>query len=302
MMTRIRKKPSQRNALVSPARGSSLFQRQQLLSPATNKQESHTYPVTNTSFNFGNIPVLQPKLTIGQPNDKYEQEADRVADQVTRMPESGIQRQEDVKEEEDKETLQTKPLLQRQTENTEKEEEEEDETMLQTKPQAGATPAVSPGVDAGIQSMQGGGQALPKSTRAYFEPRFGHNFSQVRVHNDSRAANMARNVNARAFTVGPNIAFGAGQYQPGTPHGNRLLAHELTHVVQQGHGAPNNIRRSPIPISRSSPSLMRWSRTGALGILCKDPDGPATVNILKKYNVYSYTSYTYKRQYYTDAR
>jgi len=78
---------------------------------------------------------------------------------------------------------------------------------------------------------------LTESTRNYFEARFGYDFSGVRVNSDSRAAESARSINARAFTLGSNIVFGAGQYKPGSDSGNRLIAHELTHVVQQGgHG------------------------------------------------------------------
>jgi Domain of unknown function (DUF4157) len=81
------------------------------------------------------------------------------------------------------------------------------------------------------------GQPLDPSIRAYLEPRFGYDFSQVRVHTDARAAESARAVNARAYTVGRNIAFGTPSYAPHTAHGLGLLAHELTHVVQQGHHA-----------------------------------------------------------------
>ncbi|MGH9508475.1 MAG: eCIS core domain-containing protein [Terriglobales bacterium] len=77
------------------------------------------------------------------------------------------------------------------------------------------------------------GQPLDPATRAFFEPRFGHDFSHVRVHTDAHAADSARAVNALAYTVGRNIAFGAGQYLPTTSVGKHLLAHELTHVVQQ---------------------------------------------------------------------
>jgi hypothetical protein len=78
-----------------------------------------------------------------------------------------------------------------------------------------------------------GGRPLPLETRAFFEPRFGFDFSRVRVHSDSDAANAAGRLHARAFTHGSNIVFGSGQYAPGTATGDRLLAHELTHVVQQ---------------------------------------------------------------------
>jgi outer membrane protein OmpA-like peptidoglycan-associated protein len=77
------------------------------------------------------------------------------------------------------------------------------------------------------------GQPLDQATRSYFEPRFGHDFSKVRIHADARADRSARAVNALAYTVGRDIAFADGQYSPGSPSGRHLLAHELTHVVQQ---------------------------------------------------------------------
>ena len=78
------------------------------------------------------------------------------------------------------------------------------------------------------------GQPFDTATRAFFEPRLGHDFSQVRVHEDARAAESARAIDAAAYTVGSEIVFGAGQYSSSTNAGRRLLAHELTHVVQQG--------------------------------------------------------------------
>lgn len=84
------------------------------------------------------------------------------------------------------------------------------------------------------------GQPLDFVTREFMEPRFNHSFANVRVHTDGRAAESARAVNALAFTVGRDVVFGAGQYAPQTREGQKLLAHELTHVVQQqgaGYGA-----------------------------------------------------------------
>ena len=81
------------------------------------------------------------------------------------------------------------------------------------------------------------GQPLDAGTRAFMEPRFGHDFSKVRVHTDAKAADSARAVQARAYTVGRNVVFGAGKYGPGTQAGRGLLGHELAHVVQQEHGA-----------------------------------------------------------------
>ncbi len=82
------------------------------------------------------------------------------------------------------------------------------------------------------------GQSLDAGARAFMEPRFGHDFSGVRVHTDARAAEFARSVNALAYTVGRNVIFGTGQYAPETGEGRKLLAHELTHVVQQRFGIP----------------------------------------------------------------
>ncbi len=88
--------------------------------------------------------------------------------------------------------------------------------------------------------LSGSGQPLDAATRAYLEPRFGHDFSQVRVHTDGRAAQSAQTVNALAYTVGHNVVFGSGQYQPHTLSGKFLLAHELTHVVQQNQAATSS--------------------------------------------------------------
>jgi len=85
--------------------------------------------------------------------------------------------------------------------------------------------------------MRGGGAPLDPTTRAFMEPRFGHDFSQVRVHTDARAATVARSLDALAFTVGDDIAFAPGQYRPGSDEGRALLAHELTHTLQQTGGA-----------------------------------------------------------------
>ena len=92
-------------------------------------------------------------------------------------------------------------------------------------------PAAPPIVDRVLSSP---GRPLDPATRAFMEPHFGHDFSRVRVHTDDRAAASARAVQARAYTVGADVVFDAGQYAPGTEAGRRLLAHELTHVVQQG--------------------------------------------------------------------
>jgi len=93
------------------------------------------------------------------------------------------------------------------------------------------------------------GPALDPAVREYMEPRFSHDFSRVRVHTDSRAAESARAVGAPAYTVGRDIVFGAGRYEPGTDHGRRLLAHELAHVVQQANSAAFSGVLAPAPVS-----------------------------------------------------
>jgi hypothetical protein len=92
------------------------------------------------------------------------------------------------------------------------------------------------------------GKPLDKATRAFFEPRFAHDFSSVRVHTDSRAGQSARAVNAHAYTLGSNLVFDRGQYAPHTQDGQRLLAHELAHVVQQRAVSPAGLTAS-IPIA-----------------------------------------------------
>jgi hypothetical protein len=229
-------------------------------------------------------PRLQAKLTIGAPDDIYEQEADRVADEVMRMPEPQLptvpacnvgacSRVEE-------ETLQAKPLtdqitplVQRQVEEEEEEEllqtkalddtpnlalqhqpEEEEEELLQTKQAAGHTPEVTPRVASAITSLHGSGQPLSPSERAFFEPRFGQDFSMVRIHTESQATEAARAVNAKAFTVRRDIVFGAGQFALSSREGKRLLAHELTHVVQQGGGGAGS------PAGLLTPALLQLQR------------------------------------------
>ena len=104
---------------------------------------------------------------------------------------------------------------------------------------AGAGPQTDSAVPPIVHEvLRSPGQPLDGDTRAFMEPRFGHDFSQVRVHSDVRAAESAKAVHAFAYTVGPNVVFGKGQYSPGTRDGQRLLAHELTHVLQQAEAAP----------------------------------------------------------------
>ncbi len=161
---------------------------------------------------------VQPKLSAGAPGDAFEQEADRVADHVMRMPDPSLRRQED----DDEEELQT----------------------IRTSGVDGAAASLTPEVADGVAGLRGLGQPLPQSARAFFEPRFGRDFGDVRVHTNHAAADLAQSLHARAFTHGRDVAFGEGQYAPNTPEGGRLLAHELTHVVQQSGGGADSVSRA----------------------------------------------------------
>jgi hypothetical protein len=201
------------------------------------------------AHDFSRIPVsakapagIQAKLMVNTPGDSYEQEADHIASQVM-------------------------------------------STHGQNQSQACACGGGCSGCQAGqtglergsIQTMRAGsgasgqiaatpivhevlrspGQSLDPATRAFMEPRFGHDFSHVRVHTDARAAESSQDIQANAYTLGRDVVFGAGQYRPGTAAGNRLLAHELAHTIQQGHGNSTN------SVSMSGSVIQRDPTVGA---------------------------------------
>ncbi|MES0491975.1 MAG: DUF4157 domain-containing protein [Leptospirales bacterium] len=292
---------------------------------------------------------LQKKLNIGPANDKYEQEADHIADQVVSMNEPSsdahqtdsttstpfstlsrkplvnkitpLQRKPiasemklQTKSEEERDAIQGTPL-QRQAETTGEDEDlqakliqrtcsscqkEYDSAKLQRR--AILSPNLCPtcrtsslqrklsnpnselkyspfniqpksfsqrkefsapaphGIESAVNSTRNGGKALSQNERSYFEPRFGTSFANVRLHTDSNAAHLSRSVNARAFTTGSNIYFGAGEYSPNSIQGKGLMAHELTHTVQQGgqveRGEPIAYlqRKSLIDLETENPS------------------------------------------------
>jgi len=199
--------------------------------------------------------LLQPKLRIGPPGDAYEREADRVADTVLRMPvgngappvpvssagdDEGVQRMcEECEEERLQRSASAGGELVQRACHCQKEEE-----LVQPKAAAdGDRPRATPDFEARVEGLRGAGRPLPAEVRGFFEPRFGHDFGTVRVHTGGAAGEAAQAVRARAFTVGSDVVFGAGEWSPGTAAGRRLLAHELTHVVQQ---APLAARRQPL--------------------------------------------------------
>ena len=211
--------------------------------------------------------TLQTKLSIGHHGDKYEQEADRVADAVMRMPvpeivsgnglhirrscpvceENELKRQPIT--EEDEEKLKRQPIKEEDDEEKKlhMQPEEEEEEKLQAKKSSNSVPEIYPNIESHIQSLNGEGQPLPEDSRAFFEPRFGSDFSQVRVHTDGKAAETAQSLNAAAFTIGKNVVFAQGRYAPETSSGKTLLAHELTHVIQQNKNHQIPLQRLVTP-------------------------------------------------------
>jgi hypothetical protein len=178
---------------------------------------------------------IQTKLAVSEAGDIYEQEADRVAEWVVRMPEPAL-----------------KPTSASHTAggSTCPACEPEKEWLVRRKTErakdsSGSIP------DSFLRDI-GLGQALDSTTRALLEPRFACDFSQVRVHSDNQAAESARAVNALAYTVGSHVVFGSGQYAPETERGRRLLAHELVHTLQQGN--TDQVRRF-VPCEQASLSL-----------------------------------------------
>ncbi|MBF2050531.1 MAG: DUF4157 domain-containing protein [Elainella sp. C42_A2020_010] len=175
--------------------------------PAPQKPTAH--PLLHLQRQVGNqaaTSIIQAKLTVGEPHDVYEQEADRVAaavvNQIHAAPDQATQS-----------ALQTKPRIQRMSDV--------------------AGIAVSPDVESAIQQARGSGQPLDESIRVPMEQAFGADFSGVRVHADGESDRLARSIQARAFTTGQNIFFQPGEYQPTSRSGQELIAHELTHTLQQ---------------------------------------------------------------------
>ncbi|MDB5598460.1 MAG: hypothetical protein JWN71_504 [Xanthobacteraceae bacterium] len=209
-------------------------------------------------------PQVQPKLTIGAVNDPAEHEADRVADRVMRTPEPQIA------------TVAAPRGVQRTCATCEPQANHEDrksgarlddtdgELKAKAEPSGGPTTHVPPGFGAKFQALQSGGQGLSASERGFFEPRLASHFSGVRVHTGPAAGELARSVQARAFTLGNSVVFGAGQYSPGTDTGRRLMAHELTHVVQQGGAATGaNVVQRVVDFTASFANISLTQGAGA---------------------------------------
>ena len=166
-----------------------------------------------------------------------KKEADAVADKVTRISEqSFVHRKCAECKKEESEKLHRKPLSATVT------------PFIQTKNEA--TNDVSDGLSQSIQTSKGRGNSMDSNTQSFMSSRFGSDFSDVKIHTDNQAVQLSRNLNAKAFTVGNDVYFNEGQYQPGFAAGKQLLAHELTHTLQQGGASSSSsglIQRTPAP-------------------------------------------------------
>lgn len=182
-----------------------------------NMQEAETTVTkpssTHDSFDFASLAV-QPKLTVGAPNDKYEQEADKVAAQVVKQINAPQSSTQDIQREtpQEEEALQMKPMLQRMGHE-------------------GGD--VSSDIESSIQGARGGGAALEPRLQDQMGQAMGADFSGVRVHTDARSDQLNQSIQAKAFTTGNDVFFRQGAYDPTSQGGQALIAHELTHVVQQ---------------------------------------------------------------------
>lgn len=173
--------------------------------------------------------VIQAKLTVGAANDHYEQEADRMADQVMRAPHSPELIAQRTSEEDE---LQAKPLAESITPLVQRAAEEEELQAKSLNEGGEFTPGTN--FESRLAAARGSGTPLPKSTREFMEQRMGADFSGVKVHTDAQSDRLNQAIQAKAFTTGNNIFFRTGAYNPYSSSGRELLAHELTHTVQQG--------------------------------------------------------------------
>ncbi|GKS69028.1 hypothetical protein W03_10320 [Nitrosomonas sp. PY1] len=167
-------------------------------------------------------PIIQAKLTVNAPGDKYEQEADRVAEQVMRMP--AVQPEELEKVD--------KPVIM---------------TLTETQRDGNGSFEVDGVFERQLAASQGSGQPLPQGLRDEFSTKFGNDFSNVRIHTDSQADRLNQSIHAKAFTTEQDVFFRAGEYNPDSQSGRKLIAHELTHVLQQSSSDNRSMKMGSMP-------------------------------------------------------
>lgn len=242
-------------------------------SPADGVRLSRTHGAANSLMpDFTPTPIrLQTKLTVNTPGDKYEQEADRVAEQVMRMPEPQLQRQ----------CACGNSTTHGECPECKKKKQDASGRLQRVSNSPVGGMAAPPIVNDVLASP---GQPLDTTSRTFFEPRFVRDFSQVRVHSDDKAMASAASVQARAYTLGSNIVFNRGEYSPSSSLGQQLLAHELTHVVQQTvpRGIGENLPKTTIQREPSANPVADETAanqpTSGLSICYAVPGHPALID------------------------
>ena len=244
----------------------------------------------------------QPKMEVNAPGDIYEQQADDIADAVMQIPNHGTSPV--AGSESRPQPLPSRSGAQSKDIGTKAIEDEEDvplkkpaviekcacgEDQKRVMEKADVprgegssvqAPRINPEIEARIRALRGRGQPLPSSERGFMQTRFGADFSGIRIHTNQDADSYSRAIHARAFTLGSDIFFRAGEFAPGSSNGRRLLAHELTHSIQQGAAAPgpvNALRIGDRPTAH--PSLQRQPPPPAPAAAAA-PAGRASINFL----------------------
>ncbi len=215
---------------------------------------------------------VQASTKVSSPNDAAEKEADTTSKKIMRMamPESsiayvktdsgGLFRQ--VKQEEKEKKIQTKlrsPYISRFANSGIFTQRKPEETIHR---KADGQSTIAPSVSADIQNSMSSGSPLPMGVRRFMEPRFRADFSKVKIHTGDQAAKLNRQVNAQAFAMGNHVFFGKDKFQPDSHEGKELIAHELTHTIQQGEVVQ---RREDVAIVQQSPTqIQRLGLSSAL--------------------------------------
>jgi hypothetical protein len=197
---------------------------------------------------------FQPKLKVGPVDDSFEREADAMAEQIV----GGGHSHSNVKSV-------SSEAIQRKCSHCEEEEKLQRKEQSREGSHVEAPASVS-------DAISRGGNSMDDSTKNFMENNFGYNFSHVKIHTDSASAKSAEAINAHAYTSGSNIVFNEGQYNPNSKEGKRLLAHELTHVVQQGKSS-SIVQRDPKPEEKKKPACPTFPASGVKVI------GPAAADL-----------------------
>ena len=270
------------------------------------KEDSTTTGIPRLGHDFSQIPIhssapvgIQPKLTVSTPGDMYEQEADRVAGMVMQAPDhrtprvaldasvtepmpsilGGQEKSAGGKGIEDEDEPLKKLAVAEKCVCGEGNKRIEQEAVVQRSGGLSAGgPKLQPDIATRIQAMRGDGRPLTSAELRFMEPRFGADFSAIRIHINQEADTYSRALEARAFTLGSDIFFRGGEYAPGNAEGHRLLAHELTHTIQQG--AASRLKGQHLDACSTAARVLQRQPAAPVPAAAAAPTGRATVNFL----------------------